>query len=105
MTADGPLRPGYLPRARYAAVGLPERLSAIGGRPLTSCPTGSNTSACVEQRADETIAWLSRAPEPPRTVYVVHGEQHAAASLADRLHTELGWSAIVPAYGERVLLD
>ena len=59
----------------------------------------------VHSDADETIAWLSRAPEPPRTVYVVHGEQHAAASLADRIHTELGWSAIVPAYGERVLLD
>ena len=59
----------------------------------------------VHSDADETIAWLSRAPEPPRTVYVVHGEQHAAARLADRIHTELGWCAIVPAYGERVLLD
>jgi metallo-beta-lactamase family protein len=59
----------------------------------------------VHSDVDETIAWLSRAPEPPRTVYVVHGEQRAAARLADRIHADLGWSAIVPAYGERVLLD
>ena len=59
----------------------------------------------VHSDAGETIAWLGRAPAPPRTVYVVHGEPHAAARLADRIHSELGWCAIVPAYGERVLLD
>lgn len=59
----------------------------------------------VHSDADETIAWLSRAPEPPRTVYVVHGEAHAAAQLAHRIGDELGWCAVVPKYGERVLLD
>lgn len=59
----------------------------------------------VHSDADETIAWLSRAPEPPRTVFVVHGEPPAAARLAERIRTELGWTAVCPRYGERVLLD
>lgn len=59
----------------------------------------------VHSDADETLAWLRRAPVPPRTVYVVHGEPHGAARLAERIHSELGWCAIVPRHGERVLLD
>jgi metallo-beta-lactamase family protein len=59
----------------------------------------------VHSDADETIAWLGRAPAQPSTVYVVHGEPHAASQLAERIRTELGWSAVVPSYGERVLLD
>jgi metallo-beta-lactamase family protein len=59
----------------------------------------------VHSDGDETIAWLRSAPEPPQTVYVVHGEEHAAAHLAGRIRAELGWCAAVPSYGERVLLD
>lgn len=59
----------------------------------------------VHSDSDETIAWLSRAPEPPRTVYVVHGEPRSAARLAERIQAELGWCAVVPSYGERVLVD
>ena len=59
----------------------------------------------VHSDADETIAWLQRAPAAPGTVYVVHGEQHAATQLAQRIRSDLGWCATVPTYGERVLLD
>ena len=59
----------------------------------------------VNSDADETLGWLQRAPSAPRTVYVVHGEPPAAARLAERIRSELGWCAIVPTYGERVLLD
>jgi metallo-beta-lactamase family protein len=59
----------------------------------------------VHADADETLQWLSRAPRPPATVYVVHGEPHSADALAERISTELGWVAVVPRYGERVLLD
>ena len=56
----------------------------------------------VHADADETIRWLGRAPTPPGNVYVVHGEEHAAATLAARIDDELGWCAVVPRYGERV---
>ena len=55
--------------------------------------------------AAEVIGWLSRAPRPPRTVFVVHGEKQAAATLARRIDDELGWCAVVPRYAERVRLD
>ena len=55
--------------------------------------------------ADEVVAWVASAESPPRTVYVVHGEQHAASALATRLSRELGLVAIVPRLGERVRLD
>jgi hypothetical protein len=38
-------------------------------------------------------------------VFLVHGEPEACAGLARRLHQELGWTAVVPSYGERVRCD
>jgi metallo-beta-lactamase family protein len=52
--------------------------------------------------ADEIVAWLTAAPRPPQTCFVVHGEATAADILAGRLARELGWCAVVPHQGERV---
>ena len=51
----------------------------------------------------DVLTWLADAPEPV-TTYVVHGEPSAAAALRDRLDRELGWTAAVPALGERVII-
>jgi metallo-beta-lactamase family protein len=59
----------------------------------------------VHADSDEMLAWLARAPRPPRTVYVVHGEPRSSRRLSDRIAEELDWCAVVPTYGERVLLD
>ena len=59
----------------------------------------------VHADADEIISWLASAQEPPRTVYVVHGEPRASAALARRIRSELGWCTVAPTYGEQVLLD
>jgi metallo-beta-lactamase family protein len=53
--------------------------------------------------ADDILAWLSGAP-PPAVTYVVHGEPASAATLRDRIDTELGGTAVVPALGERVMI-
>jgi metallo-beta-lactamase family protein len=58
----------------------------------------------VHADADELVGWLRRAPEPPETCYVVHGETLASETLRDRIIDELGWTAVVPELGERVLL-
>ena len=63
------------------------------------------TDFSVHADAHETVEWLSRAPVPPRTVYVVHGEPRSAQALARRVWEELGWTAVVPRHGERVLVD
>lgn len=59
----------------------------------------------VHADGDELIAWLRATPTPPHTVYVVHGEPSASAALARRIETGLGWCAVVPRAGERVLVD
>jgi metallo-beta-lactamase family protein len=53
--------------------------------------------------ADEVLSWLAGAPEATAT-YVVHGEASAGAALRDRIDHELGWTATVPALGERVTI-
>jgi metallo-beta-lactamase family protein len=53
----------------------------------------------------ELVAWLRRAPRPPETVFVVHGEPPAATALHDAIERELGWTAAVPRYLEVVRLD
>ena len=59
----------------------------------------------VHADADEIVAWLARSPRPPRTVYVVHGEPHAASALARRIERELHWCAVAARHDERVRLD
>jgi len=54
---------------------------------------------------NELVAWLGQATAAPDTAFVVHGEQEAGAALARRLSDELGWHAVVPVFGERVLVS
>ncbi|WP_395298219.1 MBL fold metallo-hydrolase RNA specificity domain-containing protein [Kitasatospora hibisci] len=53
--------------------------------------------------AAEIIDWLRGAP-PPSAVYLVHGEPEGSEALRDRIDRELGWTAVVPRSGERVLV-
>ncbi|WP_405009786.1 MBL fold metallo-hydrolase RNA specificity domain-containing protein [Kitasatospora sp. NBC_01539] len=53
--------------------------------------------------AAEVIDWLRTAP-PPSATYLVHGEPGGSRSLRDRIDRELGWTAVVPRSGERVLV-
>ncbi|MET9182263.1 MBL fold metallo-hydrolase RNA specificity domain-containing protein [Kitasatospora aureofaciens] len=49
------------------------------------------------------MEWLHLGP-PPSTVYLVHGEPEGSDALRDRIDRELGWTAVVPRSGERVLI-
>lgn len=53
--------------------------------------------------ADDVLDWL-RGAQPPRTSYVVHGEAAASMTLRDRIDSDLGWPAVVPAAGEQVVI-
>lgn len=53
--------------------------------------------------AAEIIEWLRHAP-PPSATYLVHGEPGGCEALRDRIDRELGWTAVVPRSGERVLV-
>ena len=54
--------------------------------------------------ANQLLSWLRTAEAPPRAVYLNHGEPAPADVLRQRIERELGWTAIVPRLGQRVVL-
>jgi len=59
----------------------------------------------VHADADELLRWVGSAPQRPETVFVVHGEPPASRALASSISSSLGWMAVAPQLGERVVLD
>ncbi len=59
----------------------------------------------VHADADEILEWLGTSATPPDMTLLVHGEQEASETLRDRITDELGWTAAVPRFGERIRLD
>jgi metallo-beta-lactamase family protein len=62
------------------------------------------TDFSVHADANELMEWARTATRPPRTCFVVHGEVTASEALRSRLERELGWTAVLPALGERITL-
>ncbi|HWA31102.1 MAG TPA: MBL fold metallo-hydrolase [Rhizomicrobium sp.] len=54
---------------------------------------------------DELMRWLKPLKVPPRAVFVTHGEPAAADAHRHRIEEELHWNAVVPDYGEKVILS
>lgn len=54
---------------------------------------------------DDLLRWLSGNKQPPRAVFLTHGEEDAALSLAQTIKEQLGWQASVPEYQDVVELD
>lgn len=52
--------------------------------------------------AAQLVQWLATAPQPPRGIYLNHGEPGPADALRQRIERALGWSAIVPRLGQSV---
>lgn len=53
---------------------------------------------------DELTRWLAGMEQPPRRVFVTHGEPEASAAFAKHVGEHFGWRTAVPAYQETVLL-
>jgi metallo-beta-lactamase family protein len=54
--------------------------------------------------APQLLAWLSAMGTPPRRTFITHGELSAAQALKERIQRQLGWTASIPGYLERVEL-
>ncbi|OGA95515.1 MAG: mRNA 3'-end processing factor [Burkholderiales bacterium RIFCSPHIGHO2_12_FULL_61_11] len=52
--------------------------------------------------ARQLVQWLATVPQPPRGIYLNHGEPGPADALRQRIERELGWSATVPRLGQTV---
>ena len=48
----------------------------------------------------EILNWMENFNNPPRKVFVVHGEASAAQSMKDRIEKKFGWQADVPEYAQ-----
>lgn len=56
----------------------------------------------VHADSSELVDWVRSCSEPPRQVFVNHGEPEAAKALAERIREELDVAVVVPQPGERV---
>jgi metallo-beta-lactamase family protein len=54
---------------------------------------------------DELTRWLAGMQQPPRRVFVTHGEPEASAAFAKHIGEHFGWPTTVPSYQETVLLE
>jgi metallo-beta-lactamase family protein len=53
----------------------------------------------------EILGWLKQFTQPPKKTFVTHGEPEAALSLKHKIETQLGWTCIVPEYGQEEQLS
>jgi len=53
---------------------------------------------------EEILLWLKNFQKPPRQTFLVHGEQEASRSLADKITQSYGWNARPAQYQETVEL-
>jgi metallo-beta-lactamase family protein len=54
---------------------------------------------------NEILAWLMGFNRPPEKTFLVHGEPDAAVALAEKIHARLGWSVVIPKYGNSFDLE
>jgi metallo-beta-lactamase family protein len=47
------------------------------------------------------LRWLSAIQEPPRELFITHGEPPAASAMREHIREAYGWNVTIPAYGDR----
>ena len=55
--------------------------------------------------SNEILHWLGGFSKPPRTTFIVHGEQIAMDALSATISAKLGWTTKMPQHGETVQLE
>ena len=53
----------------------------------------------------EILRWLGKFRKPPKTTFVVHGEEESSKALAAEIEHKLGWKTHVPEYLESCFLQ
>ncbi len=54
---------------------------------------------------EELLRWLKGLKNPPKGVFVVHGESESANKFGDYVREKTGWQVTVPAYQNEIVLD
>ncbi|KWT91599.1 MULTISPECIES: MBL fold metallo-hydrolase [unclassified Variovorax] len=110
LKALGPDRRNTIVFAGYQADGTRgarllagERSIRIHGEDVTiNAEVMSLPGMSAHADAEQLVQWLATAPQPPRGIYLNHGEPGPADALRQRIERELGWPATVPRLGQSV---
>ncbi len=51
------------------------------------------------------LRWISHLQQPPRQVFLTHGDEQASRQLASSIEQRLGWAVSVPEFGDVVDLE
>jgi metallo-beta-lactamase family protein len=54
---------------------------------------------------DELVKWLSSLRQPPRRLFVTHGESSVSQHFASMVKDKMGWNVSVPEYKSQAILD
>ncbi|MDR3078691.1 MAG: MBL fold metallo-hydrolase [Rickettsiales bacterium] len=85
-------------RGRYLQDGKKElRIHGRNVRVAAEVVTLENMSAHAD--SDELMSWLGGFRNKPSKLFLVHGEEKSSLALADRVRNQLGWTVVVPHYG------
>ncbi len=49
---------------------------------------------------NEVLAWLMAFNKPPKKVFIVHGDEEASHSMAQKIRDTYGWKVVIPKFGE-----
>lgn len=54
---------------------------------------------------DELVKWLFSLRQPPKRLFVIHGEPEVSQNFTGLVKDRLGWNVVVPEYKSQVILD
>lgn len=63
------------------------------------------SSASAHADYQEILDWCSKFSQPPKEVFITHGELESANSLKSKLIKQFGWTCVVPHYQQTVTLE
>lgn len=71
----------------------------IHGLPVAlNCKIENIESISAHGDYEDILKWLSLFNRPPRTIFLVHGEQEATLTLAEKIREKLNWNVAIPRY-------
>ena len=53
----------------------------------------------------ETLTWLGHLKQPPRQVFITHGELESSLALKQKIEEKFGWPCLVPTHLQNVKID
>ena len=83
----------------------PETVRVFGEEHLLKARVERISGFSAHADKEELHRWVSSIKEPPRKVFITHGEESVAEAFGKFLSEKTGWNCVVPNYEQEVVLD